>query len=146
MFSVVTKLKGLKGPLRKLNRDQGNLFTNVSKLKRELERIHTDVEKDSCNKELRLEESVYLSAYSNAVKDEVLFLRQKSKVLWLSEGDQNSKYFHKAVKGRLNRDKIESINYMNGNMFFGSEVGEQFVKHFKSVLGTCTPVVPNPYC
>lgn len=46
------------------------------------------------------------------------------------------------MKGRLNRNRIESVNDLNGNTFFGSEVGNQFVKHFKSVLGDSSSVLP----
>lgn len=54
MFSVVSKLKCLKGPLRKLNREQGNLFEKIKKLRVEFERIQAAVEQDPCNQDLRL--------------------------------------------------------------------------------------------
>ncbi|XP_071694820.1 uncharacterized protein [Rutidosis leptorrhynchoides] len=39
MFAVVSKMKFLKKPLRKLNYEQGNLFLKTEKLKLELERV-----------------------------------------------------------------------------------------------------------
>ncbi|XP_071714436.1 uncharacterized protein [Rutidosis leptorrhynchoides] len=98
MYCVVTKLKSLKKPLRKLNYEQGNLFEKVKKLKVELERVQEAVVRDPSNVDLREEEAMYVKAYKEAIIDEELFLKQKSKIEWLKEGDQNSKFFHKAVK------------------------------------------------
>nr|GEV62181.1 hypothetical protein [Tanacetum cinerariifolium] len=79
-------------------------------------------------------------AYKSALKDEASFLKQKAKVQWLDEGDKNSKYFHNVVKGRLNRNIISYIEDLNGNAFHGHNVGEQFVLHFKNVLGSSSIV------
>ena len=32
--------------------------------------------------------------------------KQKSKICWIQEGDQNTKFFHQCVKGRINQNKI----------------------------------------
>ncbi|XP_071712514.1 uncharacterized protein [Rutidosis leptorrhynchoides] len=140
MFSVVSKMKKLKKPIRKLNHSLGNLFENSEKLKVELENIQIEVEKNPTNGDLRKREVEILKAYNEAVKDEEVFLRQKSKVEWLNEGDRNTKYFHKAVKGRLSRSRIEVVENLNGDRFFGLEAGEQFISHFQNVLGTSKAV------
>nr|GFC52396.1 putative RNA-directed DNA polymerase, eukaryota, reverse transcriptase zinc-binding domain protein [Tanacetum cinerariifolium]GFC62011.1 putative RNA-directed DNA polymerase, eukaryota, reverse transcriptase zinc-binding domain protein [Tanacetum cinerariifolium] len=64
-------------------------------------------------------------------------------IQWLDEGDKNSKYFHNVIKGRLNKNRISYFEDLNGNDFHGINVGEQFVKHFKNVLGTSSSVNPN---
>lgn len=142
MFGLVTKLKRLKKVIRKLNYNQGNLFCKVRKLQTELERIQSEVVADPTNKELRFEEMAYVKAFNEAVQDEELFLKQKAKVHWLREGDQNTKYFHKSVKERINKGRIESIEDMDGNRFYGEQVSEQFVAHFKNVLGNSKEVDP----
>nr|GEW96879.1 hypothetical protein [Tanacetum cinerariifolium] len=118
MFSLVSKLKLLKKPLRKLNFEQGNLFENVVCLKAELAGVQSSLSADPHNKALREEELRVLKAYRAALKDEKLFLRQKAKVEWLRAGDSNSSYFHNVVKG------------------------DQFVNHFKNVLGQSLEVLP----
>nr|GEV06483.1 putative reverse transcriptase domain-containing protein [Tanacetum cinerariifolium] len=146
MFSLVSKLRMLKKPLRKLNFHQGNLFANVEKLKRELATIQSAMVSDPFFSDLREAELSCLKAYKEALKDEELFLRQKYKIKWFSEGDCNSKYFHNVVKGRINRGRIYVVEDMNGVHHFGVSVGEQFVNHFQSVLGKCSKVLPinNP--
>ncbi|GJS82595.1 RNA-directed DNA polymerase, eukaryota, reverse transcriptase zinc-binding domain protein [Tanacetum coccineum] len=99
MFSLVSKLKMLKKPLRKLNFEQGNLFENVKCLKTKLASVQSSMNADPHNNSLREEELKTLKAYKAALKDEESFLRQKSKVEWLRAGDSNSKYFHNVVKG-----------------------------------------------
>ncbi|GKE06123.1 putative RNA-directed DNA polymerase, eukaryota, reverse transcriptase zinc-binding domain protein [Tanacetum coccineum] len=142
MFSLVSKLKILKKPLRKLNFDQGNLFANVERLRQELASIQAAMVSDPFSSDLREAELLCLKAFKEALKDEELFLRQKSKIEWLSEGDCNSKYFHNVVKGRINRGRISMVEDMCGIPYFGSSVGDQFDNHFQSVLGKCSKVLP----
>ncbi|GJV81463.1 RNA-directed DNA polymerase, eukaryota, reverse transcriptase zinc-binding domain protein [Tanacetum coccineum] len=136
MFSLVSKLKMLKKPLRKLNFEQGK------RLKTELAAVQSSMTADPHNNSLREEELRVLKAYRAALKDEELFLRQKAKVEWLEVGDRNSKYFHNVVKGRRNRNRISYIEDLNGNPFHGNNVGDQFVSHFKNVLGRSSSVLP----
>ncbi|GKE26448.1 RNA-directed DNA polymerase, eukaryota, reverse transcriptase zinc-binding domain protein [Tanacetum coccineum] len=98
MFSLVSKLKFLKKPLRKLNFKQGNLFENVVRLKAKLAVAQSSMTADPHNNALRVEKLRVLKAYKAALKDDELFLRQKAKVEWLEAGDRNSKYFHNVVK------------------------------------------------
>nr|GFC04029.1 hypothetical protein [Tanacetum cinerariifolium] len=102
----------------------GNIFDNVKKLKSELAAVQSALNVDPHNNSLRAKELRVLKDYKTALKDEESFLRQKSKVEWLNVGDRNSKYFH------------------NVNPFHGNSVGDQFVRHFKSVLGKCSKVCP----
>ncbi|GJW44992.1 RNA-directed DNA polymerase, eukaryota, reverse transcriptase zinc-binding domain protein [Tanacetum coccineum] len=91
MFSVVSKLKLFKKPLRKLKYAQGDLAKKVSDTRHELERIQTLMVNDSHNSVLREKEMAYLKEYKDAMKDEELMLKQRAKVEWLSEGDSNTK-------------------------------------------------------
>ncbi|KAJ9560832.1 hypothetical protein OSB04_005992 [Centaurea solstitialis] len=140
MFSVVTKLKELKKGVRKLNLKHGDVFKNVEKFRGELDRAQTDMDLDPDNGEVRLEGAVYLKALKDALVAEEKFLRQRSKVKWLREGDSNTAYFHKVVKVNFNRSRIVEVEDMSGNRFVGLSVAEQFVSHFKSILGTSDSV------
>lgn len=43
-----------------------------------------------------------------------IFWSQRSKQLWLREGDQNSKYFHASAKVRRKRNHITTLQDSNG--------------------------------
>nr|GFA46096.1 hypothetical protein [Tanacetum cinerariifolium] len=115
-------------------------------LKKELATIQSAMVSNPFSSDLREAKLSCLKAYKEALMDEELFLRQKPKIEWLSEGDCNSKYFHNVVKGRINRGRISVVEDMNGVPHFGVSVGEQFVNHFQSVLGKCSKVllISNP--
>ncbi|KAK9078070.1 hypothetical protein SSX86_002127 [Deinandra increscens subsp. villosa] len=142
MYSVVTKLKSMKKPLRKLALEQGNLTEKVIILRSELGRVQEELVNDNSNQALRDEELVYLQALKIAEEDEELFLKQKAKVEWLAAGDQNTSYFHKAVKGWQSRSRIHGILDMQGNYYEGEQVGDAFVNHFKSFMGCDVSVKP----
>ncbi|GJX80091.1 RNA-directed DNA polymerase, eukaryota, reverse transcriptase zinc-binding domain protein [Tanacetum coccineum] len=142
MFSVVSKLKLLKKPFRKLKFAQGDLAKKVLDSRHELERVQAMMVDDSFNPVLRKKETECLRAYKDAMRDEESMLKQRAKVSWLSEGDSNTKYFHNSVKGNLNRNRIESVEDLEGKRFSGQHVGAQFVKHFQSVLGEAKLVDP----
>nr|GEU99310.1 hypothetical protein [Tanacetum cinerariifolium] len=119
MFSLVSKLKLLKNPLRKLKSVQGDLAEKVQSLKVEV-----------------------LKGFFAAAKDEELLLKQRSKISWFSEGDFNTKYFHNAMKEKRNKGRIEYMEDLDGNSFFGDSVRDQFLKNIESVLGKKKEVVP----
>ncbi|KAF5815287.1 putative RNA-directed DNA polymerase [Helianthus annuus] len=140
MFVVVSKLKALKKPLRNLSFSQGNLHKKVELLRSEVERVQEEIVNDPCNEGLRAEEAVYVAAYKNVLLDEEYLLKQKSRVHWLKVGDQNSKYFHQSIKNRECRNKVNSLEDMDGTVFSGESVGEGFVKYFKGIMGVSADV------
>nr|GEU83485.1 hypothetical protein [Tanacetum cinerariifolium] len=140
MYYVVSRLKLLKKPLRKINMEQGNLFKNVRNLKSELARIQTAMVEDPCSSNLKEAELNFLKPYRADFIDDKSFLRQKSKFVWLKEGDINSKYLRNVIRGRLNKGRISMVENMNGIQYVGNEVNNQFVSYFYNVLGKCSGV------
>ncbi|GJZ31367.1 hypothetical protein Tco_0576414 [Tanacetum coccineum] len=113
MYRIVKKLKTMKKPLRKLLYEKGNLHDNVIRLRSDLDQIQTLLDKDPFNSILREKEADCVVEFNQAVLLEERFLKQKAKIHWLKEGDSNSAYFHKAVKSRVSRSRIDVV--MNGD-------------------------------
>ncbi|GJY29200.1 hypothetical protein Tco_0404967 [Tanacetum coccineum] len=89
---------------------------------------------------LREEEGIYLRAFNEATLDEERFLKQKAKLEWLRVGDSNSAYFHKTVKERVSRNRIDIITDMNNVTHINNEVPTAFVEHYMNFLGSSAPV------
>ncbi|GKC71869.1 RNA-directed DNA polymerase, eukaryota, reverse transcriptase zinc-binding domain protein [Tanacetum coccineum] len=113
-YSLVKKLKSLKPHLHKLNWKNSNLFERVVVLKVKLYDVQSKIDMNPTDKDLRIEGVELLKDYKEAVLDEEKLLRQKTKITWLKEGDKNLSYFHKVLKGRINRNKIMSVCAENG--------------------------------
>nr|GEV95499.1 reverse transcriptase domain-containing protein [Tanacetum cinerariifolium] len=135
MFSLALKLKLLKKPFRILKYSQGDLAENVRNLKDKLSKVQEEMVKYLFNAELRIEEIRLLNDFTSVVKDGELFLKQKAKVSWLSEGDFNTKYFNNAMKERRNKSRIDFVEDLESNGFSGSGVWEQFISYFEQILG-----------
>nr|GFB55136.1 RNA-directed DNA polymerase, eukaryota, reverse transcriptase zinc-binding domain protein [Tanacetum cinerariifolium] len=81
------------------------------------------------------QETSILHEYKEALTVENNLLKQKANIELLREGDTNTSFFHKVVKGRKHLSRIKSICDEDGRRFFGDEIPEQFVKHFQQFLG-----------
>lgn len=90
---VVQKLKALKGPLRKLIWQNGNLHGRLRVLRKELDLAQSALDGDPSNVFQQEKKSAILGKYKDALLDKEKFLKQKAKVDWLHEGDQNTGYF-----------------------------------------------------
>nr|GEV34821.1 hypothetical protein [Tanacetum cinerariifolium] len=144
MYKAVLKLRHLKKPLRKLMFDNGNLHDNVKRPRHELDMVQRDLDNDPFNITLREEEVVYVQAFNEAILLEERFLIQKAKVDWLRDGDSNSAYFHKSVKSRISRSRIDVITNSEGLIFENEKVADAFVSHYEVFLGQ--PGNVSPIC
>ncbi|GJX76492.1 RNA-directed DNA polymerase, eukaryota, reverse transcriptase zinc-binding domain protein [Tanacetum coccineum] len=142
MFVLANRLKNMKSYMRNLNRINGNVFDKVKALRVEIKRVQVSLDKEPDNVHLREEEYVYCNAYKEAMCDEEKVLRQKTKIQWLKDGDQNSAYFHNMLKGRVNKSRIEVVFDSQGNMYEGDVIATKFVDHFQSFLGSVVDVFP----
>ncbi|GJT04720.1 RNA-directed DNA polymerase, eukaryota, reverse transcriptase zinc-binding domain protein [Tanacetum coccineum] len=135
MYKLVKKLKAMKPVMNRLNWKNGNLTEKVKSLKKSLDEIQMKLDKDPHNMLLRNQSVEILNDYSIALEDEEKLMFQKAKVEWLNDGDKNTAFFHKAIKGRMNRNRVNEIWGTDDIRYTGDQVPIQFVNHFKSFLG-----------
>ncbi|XP_022007434.1 uncharacterized protein LOC110906639 [Helianthus annuus] len=91
-------------------------------------------------------ENVISRDLQEALLDEERFLKQKSKVDWLSAGDMNSVFFHSSLKMKNHCSRIEVIKDSDGNLYEGDTVFHPFVKHYERFFGSQgdTSLTPAP--
>ncbi|GJU01623.1 reverse transcriptase domain, reverse transcriptase zinc-binding domain protein [Tanacetum coccineum] len=126
----------MKKPLRKLLHAQGNIHDRVTKLRTELDEVQTALDRNPSSTMLREEDGVYLTAFTQALIDEERFLKQKAKIDWLKVGNSNLAFFHRSVKERVSRTRIDCIHGQDNVVYEGSAVPHLFVNHYTNFLGT----------
>lgn len=110
MYKVSTKLKGLKIPLRKLNKEFcSNITVKVLEAKEELHAIQRFLKQHSSDIEAGRKEKEMAIRYGDLCRDDESFYKQKSRVTRLQQGDRNIGYFHKKMVGNRSRSRIVSI-------------------------------------
>lgn len=66
-------------------------------------------------------------------------MKQKSRAKWIKLGDANTKYFSAVVKERSKRKEISEIITEDSRRLTDSEaIREEFVKYYKSLMGSTT--------
>ncbi|GKE67379.1 sodium/hydrogen exchanger 6 [Tanacetum coccineum] len=103
----------MKSPFRKLLHNHSNLHERVNKIRIELDEAQKVIDRDPSSSILREEHAHYFLDFKEAQLDEERFLKQKAKIEWLKAGDSNTAYFHKIVKSKCAKNRIE--------MFLGAE-------------------------
>ena len=138
-FVLASKLKALKGILKVWNKE---VFGRVEIKKKEaLSRISywDEVEKD---KELSLTEAeereMARENYKEWVDMEEVSWRQKSREIWLKEGDRNTGFFHRMENSHRRRNSITSIRINGRNLVKEAEVKEGLVRAFQCLLSAPT--------
>ena len=127
------KIKFIKQRIRQWSISQGHISTRkVLNLKRELNALEDGLtnrilSQDEVKIKKSLQEQLWNAAY--AVES---MLRQKARVRWLKEGDNNSNYFHRLINHRRRQNAIQGL-FINGVWVHDpSSVKNAALHYFKS--------------
>ncbi|XP_019179038.1 PREDICTED: uncharacterized protein LOC109174248 [Ipomoea nil] len=101
----------------------------IRTLRRTLSRLKEDRTSDGVE-EFRAAE-VELDALSQA---EELYWKQRSKQLWLTQGDANTKYFHKAATIRHRRNTLTRIKNQTGDWVEGSDLHAEILRYYDTIF------------
>ena len=106
----------------------------IQDLQRALEEVQSD--NDRSEEEI-LEVSRKLQ---EAYKDEEEYWHQKSRNIWYSSGDLNTKFYHALTKQRRAHNRIVGLHDENGNWITGEEGVEKVaVDYFEELFSTIFP-------
>ncbi|XP_050222198.1 uncharacterized protein LOC126672293 [Mercurialis annua] len=117
MYQVYQKLKVMRKELRTLNKTEfSNIEAKVKASKDLLGNLQKDLLLDPFNENLHGEERAVSNNLIKWMRWEENILRQKSRILWIKLGDQNSKFFHRSILQRQSRKKNLSLKLIDGSI------------------------------
>ncbi|XP_074342651.1 uncharacterized protein LOC141680282 [Apium graveolens] len=130
-----SRLKETKRLLRQLNKDHGNVSSNVSNARANLEEVQLYMINNTDITLLNLEKDLINKLNATLVEEESFFL-QKSRVNWMELGDGNNSFFHHQCKANWNRNKVFSLEDNLGNMVHGQLLCANIaINYFENLLG-----------
>ena len=131
MAIVANKLERIKKDLKKWNREVfGIVKERIKSLQANIAKIQ---QKPPTRENLELEAALSLELDDWLLKDE-LRLKQKSRELWLKEGDRNSRFFHLFTLVRRRRNRTEEIKLEDGSWINNRfDIQSYFEENFKTL-------------
>jgi hypothetical protein len=137
MFILNQKLKLLKQKLKIWNKTVfGNVHNLVEEAEEKLSSIQADIDIFGASDSLMEHQKAAQVTLENSLNIEEEFWREKSKVVWHSDGDRNTKYFHRLTKIKNTSKLINSL--MNGDSIVTDpkQISSHITEHFKNIFST----------
>ncbi|GKV27405.1 hypothetical protein SLEP1_g36578 [Rubroshorea leprosula] len=134
-FKLKEKLKRTKNQLKEWSR---NSISEVDRKIKEAEKeIATTDEKGEkgqlSTQDIDQRKSCFLDLWKNLKIKESMW-QQKSRKMWLKEGDANTKFFHRCAQGRYRRNEILCI-HINGEQHTGvAKIKDEVARYFEELF------------
>ena len=136
LTALYWKQKQIKGDLKHLNREN---FSQIQVRVSEANRVLLDVQVQALNSpstHLFEMEKEALQTWNFLRGIEESYFKQRSRVNWLKEGDQNTIYFFRMVQTRMNFNFIRSFLLPSGAIISDpTQMSLLAVSHFQKILG-----------
>ncbi|GKV43294.1 hypothetical protein SLEP1_g50605 [Rubroshorea leprosula] len=129
------KLKRTKNKLKEWNRNAiSEVERKVKEAEKEIAAIDEKGEKGQLSPhDVEQRKNCFLELWKN-IKIKESMWQQKSRKMWLKEGDTNTKYFHTCVKGRNRRNEILSIRIKDDEHTGVAQIKEKVARYFEELF------------
>jgi hypothetical protein len=134
-FIFARKIKALKMDLKKWNEEVfGNIDCNKNKLLYDLRELDGIEEVRALDSEELAKKWQVSRELEDVLLMEEISWRQKSRILWLKEGDKCSKFFHSMANSHRRYNSIDSL-MIEGNLSNNQvEISEHIVKYYQKLF------------
>ena len=131
-FKLCIKQQKTRNALKKWNwKVFGHCKVRIKELTNKIEEIQ---KLEVTEENSKIEASVQDELVEWMLRDEILW-RQKSREMWLKEGDKNSKFFHVTTIIHRRRNLIDAVKAENGEWILDkSKISDYFLNNFKNVF------------
>lgn len=142
MYRVCRRLKYLKEALKVVNLQSfSHLKQRVAESRFALKEAQEELEVDPRNDVLRMCEQDALEQFKSVQSLLLAQQRQQAKLLWVKEGDRNSRLFHSAINKRYRGNSILMLMDEQGQRHHSQEtIADMVVAYYRNLLGTCVEV------
>lgn len=107
-----SKLQNLKVAIKLWRKELNNLDSiNLKKMRLDLDLIDDKAEIGGLSSQDKEERFLLLKKITELDKARLLDLKQKAKVKWVKEGDENSNFFHGMLNHKLSRSRIRGLSF-----------------------------------
>lgn len=135
MFLLQKKLKIIKNRIKEWNKTVfGNIFQEKIILENKLEQIQKEGTEGRRDEETAEQEKVLTQQWQDRCKQEESLWKQKSRIQWLKEGEQNTKFFHKSAMDYRSANRILELKNNEGEILKNhNEIAVLLTDHFHSI-------------
>ncbi|MQM16875.1 hypothetical protein Taro_049836 [Colocasia esculenta] len=116
LFVLCKKLRVVKLALKAWNREEfGPVHHKVAYAREALHQAQSDLAHDPMNNDLIHKENQAREAYLTSFNMERAYAQQRAKQHWLTQTDDNTKFFYDSIKGRRMINTIRKCRLPDGN-------------------------------
>ncbi|KAK1318023.1 hypothetical protein QJS10_CPB04g01586 [Acorus calamus] len=136
LFLFVRKLANVKKALKLWNSEVfGPIHLKLSVSKKELEDAQSRLQQLPTDPIYIAEEADARSTYLSLLSQEEKFARQKSRQLWLTAGDSNTKFFYNSIKSRSVMNSISRLRREDNSLCSDpEEIKSLIVQYYQNLL------------
>ncbi|KAL9232293.1 hypothetical protein vseg_007419 [Gypsophila vaccaria] len=136
MYTLARSLKNLKPALKELNREKfSDIEVKAVSLEPNVKKLQEDIGRNPTRERIE-EEHLAVQELKEVTAARDSYMVQKTKRLWIHEGDSNTAYFHGMVRGRRDQNKVILLEDMAGIICDNSEdIQNGFLNYYQQLLG-----------
>eukprot|EP00253_Pinus_taeda_P002455 PITA_02455 len=140
MFLLHHRLKHIKGRLKEWNKNEfGNIFKAKGEVEKKLKEINQILIIEGYTEERKEIAESLQHEWENRCLQEEIFWRQKSRIQWIKEGEQNTKFFRRSTIAHRNNNRIVKLTDHHGvERNTHEEMEEVLVQHFQRIAEEIT--------
>lgn len=132
MFKVAKKLRNVKDKIKNWNKTEfGNIFESKSSIMEDISQIQDTIQNLRYDNEILEKEKSLLVSYHDIINKEEMLWRQRSRSIWLQEGDHNTRFFHLTILKHRSTKNISKVTKNRKNIFEEAKINWEAKIYFK---------------